>query len=150
MTQRWLHSLTQLCPLVLGVSICIMSESTSWQLKPLLDLRYLVLSSEPRFSNLASWRHMGMYGTSQATCASPHAVANNQVEARELSTEAAAPAWEQSLKDPTEQPLAGSCRVAAGWVYELLAAVCDMSNEFLFLCVNVLWVILQCVWHFTV
>lgn len=50
----------------------------------------------------------------------------------------AAPAWEQSPKDLTEQQLAGSCRVAAGWVYELLAAVCDMSNEFLFLCVHVL------------
>lgn len=77
-----------------------------------------------------------MYGTSQAIRASPHTISGNQVEARELKTDIAAPAWKQSRKDPMEQP--GSCRVAAGGVYELLAAVCDMSNEFLFLCVNVL------------
>lgn len=69
--------------------------------------------------------------------ASPHTSSDSLAEA-ELKSRAAAPAWERSLKDPMEQPLAGSHRVAAGWVYELLAAVCDMSNEFLFLCVNVL------------
>lgn len=81
--------------------------------------------------------------------ASLHTLSDSQAEA-ELKSRASAPAWERSPKDAMEQPLAGSHRVAAGWVYELLAAVCDMSNEFLFLCVNVLWAILQCVWHFTV
>lgn len=78
-----------------------------------------------------------MCGTSQATHASLHTLSDNLAEA-ELKSGTAAPAWERSPKDPIEQPLADSRRVAAGWVSELLAAVCDMSNEFLFLCVNVL------------
>lgn len=93
-----------------------------------------------RFSNLASSRWVGRYG-SQATLASPCPGSDSQVGARELKTDTTAPVWELSLRDmmePLEQPSAGSCRGAAGWVYELLAAVCDMSNEFLFLCVNVL------------
>lgn len=44
------HSLTQLFPLVPSVAICVMRESSSWQLKPLLDLRYLVLSAILGFS----------------------------------------------------------------------------------------------------
>lgn len=151
-----------------------MKESTSWQLKPPLGSRYFLLSAALRVAyhlllvayhllsvayhllsvaiitcNLANWRQVGVCGTSQATHASLHTLSDSLAEA-ELKSGTAAPAWEWSLKDLMEQPLAGSRRVAAGWVYELLAAVCDMSNEFLFLCVNVLWAILQCVWHFTV
>lgn len=81
---------------------------------------------------------MGMHGTSQAVRASPHTVSGNRVAARGLRANTAAPAWEQPRKGPVEQPWAGSRRAAAGGVSELLAAVCDMSNEFLFLCVNVL------------
>lgn len=107
----------------------------------------MVLSSALRFSNLASSRRVGRHG-SQAPLASPHTGADSQVEAREPETDTAAPVWELSPRDTrelVEQPSAGCCRGAAGWVYELLAAACDTSNEFLFLCVNVLGAILQCV-----
>lgn len=66
-----------------------------------------------RILHLASQRLVGTYGSSQATHTSSN-MSDNQVEARELKTDTAAPAWEQSSKDPMKQPLAGSCRAAAG------------------------------------
>lgn len=77
-----------------------------------------------QFSRLKTGGHVRYY---QATHTSLHNTPDNQIEAKELKTNTAAPAWEQSRKDPMEQPLAGSCRVAAGWVYELLAAVRDVK-----------------------
>lgn len=68
----------------------------------------------------------------------PHAPYLTIKSRQENRKHTAAPAWTQPPKDLMAQPLAGSYRGTAGWVDELLAAVCDMSNEFLFLCVNVL------------
>lgn len=81
---------------------------------------------------------MGVHGTGQATHASPHAVPSNRGATGGLRTDTAAPAWEHPWEDPGKRPGAARCRAAAGGVSELLAAVCDVSDEFLFFCVNVL------------
>lgn len=143
------HSVTQFLPLVLSVPICAMRE-TYWlaaEAPGFEVVGIIVCTKSPQLGKLTTGWHA--WCQPRCTCCITHHIWQSR---RSMRTEHRN--YSSSLggisAGPNRTGLAGSCQGAAGWVYELLAAVCDMSSEFLFLCVNVLWAVLQCVWHFTV